>query len=80
MLHFSKFKATIVLFVLIVGTLLALPNLVNRATLDALPSWVPKTTVNLGLDLQGGSHLLFEVDTGALIAERLNGVLDETRT
>ncbi|HWA47167.1 MAG TPA: protein translocase subunit SecD [Dongiaceae bacterium] len=80
MLHFSKFKATIVLLVLIVGTLLALPSMVNQATLDALPSWVPKTRVNLGLDLQGGSHLLFEVDTNALITERLNGVLDETRT
>lgn len=80
MLHFSKWKVTVILLVLIVGTLLAAPNLINRATLDALPGWFPKSTVNLGLDLQGGSHLLFEVDTGALIAERLNGVLDETRT
>ena len=80
MLHFSKFKVTFILLVLIVGTVLAAPNLINRATLDALPGWMPKSTVALGLDLQGGSHLLFEVDTGALIAERLNGLLDETRS
>lgn len=79
MLHFSKFKATIVLLVLIVGTLLAIPNLVNRATLDALPSWVPKTTVNLGLDLQGGSHLLLEVGMENLVEERLDNTLAEAR-
>lgn len=80
MLHFSKFKATIVLLVLIIGTLLAIPNLVNRATLDALPSWVPKSTVNLGLDLQGGSHLLLEVGMDQLVQERLGSTLDEARS
>ncbi len=79
MLHFSKFKTIIVLLVLFVGTLLALPNLINRATLDALPSWVPKTTVNLGLDLQGGSHLLLEVGMDDLVSERLETTLGEAR-
>lgn len=79
MLHFSKFKATIVLLVLIVGTLLAIPNLINRATLDALPNWVPKSTVNLGLDLQGGSHLLLEVGMENLVEERLDNTLAEAR-
>jgi len=80
MLHFPKWKVTVVLLVLIVGTVLAIPSLLPRATLDALPDWMPKATVNLGLDLQGGSHLLFEVDMQGLIKERLDGVLDETRT
>ena len=80
MLHFPKWKVIVVLLVLIVGTVLAIPSLLPRATLDALPDWMPKATVNLGLDLQGGSHLLFEVDMQGLIKERLNGVLDETRT
>jgi protein-export membrane protein SecD len=79
MLHFSKWKIALILIVLIVGTVLAAPNLVNRATLDALPSWVPKSTVNLGLDLQGGSHLLLEVGMADLIQERLNNALDEAR-
>ncbi len=80
MLHFSKFKVTLILAVLIIGTLLAIPNLINRATLDALPGWVPKSTVNLGLDLQGGSHLLLEVDMSKLVQERLDTALEETRS
>ena len=80
MLHFPKWKIAVVLFVLIVGTLLAIPSMLPRATLDALPSWVPKATVNLGLDLQGGSHLLYEIDMQGLIKKRLDAVLDETRT
>lgn len=80
MLHFSKLKIAIILLVLVVGTLLALPNLVGRGTLDALPGWVPKSTINLGLDLQGGSHLLLEVDMSKLIQERLETALDEART
>ena len=80
MLHFPKWKIATVLIVLLVGTLLAIPSLMPRATLEQMPSWFPKKTVNLGLDLQGGSHLLLEVDMETLIRERLNGVLDETRT
>jgi preprotein translocase subunit SecD len=80
MLHFPKWKIVTVLFVLIVGTLLAIPSMLPRATLDALPGWVPKATVNLGLDLQGGSHLLLEVGMDQLIQERLDSVLEEVRT
>jgi protein-export membrane protein SecD len=80
MLHFAKWKVTVILLVLLIGTVLAAPNLVNRATRDALPDWLPKSTVNLGLDLQGGSHLLLEVGMDTLVQERLDGALDETRT
>jgi protein-export membrane protein SecD len=80
MLHFQKWKLATVLIVLIVGTVLAIPSLLPRNVLDALPGWLPKQTVNLGLDLQGGSHLLLEVDMDTLVKERLDGVLDETRT
>ena len=75
MLHFPKWKIVTVLFVLIVGTVLAIPSLLPRAALDALPDWLPKATVNLGLDLQGGSHLLLEVDMDTLIKLRLDSVL-----
>lgn len=79
MLHFPKWKVATVLIVLLVGTVLAIPSLMPRATLEKLPSWFPKQTVSLGLDLQGGSHLLLEVDMQTLLRERLAGVLDETR-
>jgi preprotein translocase subunit SecD len=79
MLHFPTWKTAIVLIVLLVGTVLAIPSLMPRATLDAMPSWFPKQTVTLGLDLQGGAHLLLEVGMDQLITERLNAALDDTR-
>jgi preprotein translocase subunit SecD len=79
MLHFPTWKTAIVLIVLLVGTVLAIPSLMPRATLDAMPSWFPKQTVTLGLDLQGGAHLLYEVGMDKLVAERLNNALDDTR-
>ena len=79
MLHFPTWKTAIVLIVLLVGTVLAIPSLMPRATLDAMPSWFPKQTVVLGLDLQGGAHLLLEVGMDKLVTERLNAALDDTR-
>jgi protein-export membrane protein SecD len=79
MLHFQRWKLVTVLIVLIVGTVLAIPSLLPRNVLDALPGWLPKQTVNLGLDLQGGSHLLLEVDMDTLIKLRFDSVLEETR-
>src|SRR6185312_14202471 len=46
----------------------------------ALPSWVPKKQVSLGLDLRGGSHLLLEVDMNAVRRERFNALVDSLRT
>src|SRR6202035_4076975 len=39
--------------------------------------FLPHQRLNLGLDLQGGSSLLYEVDTDALQKERLNDLSEE---
>ena len=41
--------------------------------------WIPHRQIGLGLDLQGGSHLLLDVDTGALIRERLESMVEGVR-
>ncbi len=41
---------------------------------------MPQQKLNLGLDLQGGSYLLYEVDTDALRAERLTNLVEDVRT
>ncbi|WP_299129574.1 protein translocase subunit SecD [uncultured Amaricoccus sp.] len=38
------------------------------------PRWLPSDLVNLGLDLRGGAHLLVEVRTEDVHAERLEGL------
>ena len=77
MLHFSKAKIWMIAAVCALGVLFSLPNFISPGT---LPSWVPQHRVNLGLDLQGGSYLLLEVDMDTVIRERLEGALDTTRT
>ncbi len=57
----------------------ALPNLFGRASLESYPSWLPSSQVNLGLDLQGGSHLLLEVQVADILRERITTLVDDTR-
>ena len=62
MLHFSRWKITLILGAIMLGLLFALPNVLSEKTREALPGILPSQTLNLGLDLQGGAHLLLEVD------------------
>ncbi len=58
-----------VLLLLAVAT--ALPNFLSRDMRDTLPSWITSETVSLGLDLQGGAHLLLAVNRNDLAASRV---------
>ena len=66
MLHFSKLKIFFVTFVVILGILFFLPNLFNSNL-----SFLPKKKIVLGLDLQGGSYLLLEVNSKPLFKDKL---------
>lgn len=80
MLYFARWKIAVILMLLISSAYFAAPNLLSDATLARLPDWMPKQRINLGLDLQGGSHLLLEVDVQAVINERLQSLTEEVRT
>jgi preprotein translocase subunit SecD len=80
MLNLSRWKVIAVVLSVVFGVLFAAPNLIPQRTLDTLPSFVPKQKLNLGLDLQGGSYLLLEVDTAALRRERLTNLVEDMRT
>ena len=77
MLALSRWKLILVALSLLFGLLFTLPNLVPTGT---LPAWLPGQRLNLGLDLQGGSYLLLEVDTAALKKERLTNLTEDVRT
>ncbi len=74
MMYFARWKALAIIGVCLLGVLISLPNLLPR---DSLPSWARQ--VNLGLDLRGGSYLLLEVDTSAMVRERLEALVDTVR-
>lgn len=65
--------------IILAGILAALPNLFTQGRLASMPDWLPKRQITLGLDLQGGSHLVLEVDATQLKADRLRSLLDDAR-
>ena len=80
MLFFSPWKIGVIFASILLGFLYVLPNLVPAGSLDGMPGWFPSKKINLGLDLRGGSHLLLEVDTRAVVRERMAAVVDDIRT
>src|SRR5580704_14795721 len=77
MLALSRWKIILVLGSVIFGILFSLPNVLPDSVLAQYPGFLPHQRLNLGLDLQGGSSLLYEVDTDALRKERLNDLAEE---
>ncbi len=65
MLNFSKIKVALIYLFFIFLSIFVLLNFQNK------DERLVDRQVNLGLDLQGGSYLLLEIDTDPLIIERL---------
>ncbi|KFZ30313.1 preprotein translocase subunit SecD/SecF [Pseudidiomarina salinarum] len=70
-------RAVVYGLVIVLGLLSALPNFLSPNLSAKLPDWYQQNTMSLGLDLQGGSHLLLEVDTDALFASEYQAIADE---
>ncbi len=83
MMRFATWKIVSTL----IGTLLALflvfPSLLSPEARDALirntPSWLPARAIVLGLDLQGGAHVLLEVDASAVTKTQVENLRDDVR-
>ncbi|TIM54629.1 protein translocase subunit SecDF [Mesorhizobium sp.] len=80
MLYFSRFKMILIWLAVAATVILAAPNLFSASTLAQLPNWVPKRQMTLGLDLQGGSHILLRMDPNDLTKDRLETTRDQIRT
>ncbi len=78
MINIPKWKVFLILGICVLGLVFASPNLFNKETVaDYFPSWLSQ--VNLGLDLQGGSHLLLEVDVQSGLKDALSSVVEDLR-
>jgi preprotein translocase subunit SecD len=76
MLFFTRWKAAAILLTALVVCLCAVPNFFSDSVIRHWPSWAQRHIV-LGLDLQGGSHLLLEVDSAAVRKEQLQAINDD---
>src|SRR5882757_6065192 len=80
MLHFPRWQIVLILLVLAAGFLSVIPNFFSKDALAGWPDFLPKKQVVLGLDLQGGAYLLYEVDRTDYIAKRLKTLVSDVRT
>ena len=78
MLYFSRWKALATLVTALVVCLFAVPNFFGDARLKSWPAWAQRHLV-LGLDLQGGSHILLEVDANYVRNEKAIQLRDDVR-
>ena len=65
MLYFSKIKILVIYVIVFILSYFALTNFLNSQFK------ISNKKVNLGLDLQGGSYLLLEVDSTPIIKEKI---------
>src|SRR5437016_7434995 len=79
MIYIGRWQAITVLTILLFGFLFAFPNFVPDRVRAAMPGWLPKSSINLGLDLQGGSYLLLEVDMPGVVKERMETMRGDIR-
>jgi protein-export membrane protein SecD len=79
MLQFTKWKVVAILAVIAFGFVMALPSVLPKAVRDAIPPFLPRTPVVLGLDLQGGSHVLLEVDRTELVDQLSKQLIGDIR-
>jgi SecD/SecF fusion protein len=76
----SPWKLVVYGLIILVGSVIALPNAFTPAQLSEWPSWLPTQQVTLGLDLRGGAHLVLEIDGRTLRKEQLEAVLSDATT
>ncbi|MGB7691177.1 MAG: protein translocase subunit SecD, partial [Pseudolabrys sp.] len=78
MLYFTRWKATAIVLTAFIVCLFAVPNFLPEKMVQSWPKWAQRHVV-LGLDLQGGSHILLEVDSNAVRKEKLESLRDDVR-
>ncbi|MHA7970883.1 protein translocase subunit SecDF [Rhizobium sp. CAU 1783] len=79
MLYNSRWKTIFIWLTVFVSMLVALPNLFSDEQLAKFPSWLPTKQVTLGLDLQGGSHIMLKIERADIVKERLETTVGDIR-
>ena len=78
MLYFTRWKIILILGISLASLLFTAPNFISPNALQALPRWM-QMRMPLGLDLQGGSHLLLQMNVDELRKEWLESLNGDVR-
>ncbi len=81
MVNYNIWTAFVTVLICVLGLLFAVPNFLigTSDTASGVPGFLPQKTVNLGLDLRGGSSLLLRVEVDAVFAESLQAMVSASR-
>ncbi len=82
MIYIARWKIILILITCALALFYSSPNVMSpgmRGWMETLPGFLPTKTINLGLDLQGGSHLLLEVEVDTVIRERSEDLVQAAR-
>ena len=76
MKNYPVWKSSLVLLIIILGVVFTIPSFLYK---EDTSNWFLNNKINLGLDLQGGSYLLLEVQSEILFKEELDNISDSIR-
>ncbi len=83
MLRFAKWKIVAILAMTFSAMLVVAPSLLSPSNYEALaarlPDWARPATIVLGLDLQGGSNVMLEVDKPSVLHTLAMNLRDDAR-
>ena len=79
MFHYSRWRILGILSVVLLGVVLALPNLLDPLGYKSVADRMGLKPMTLGLDLQGGSNILMEVDRKDLTDKVLQQLMGDIR-
>ncbi|HWD50407.1 MAG TPA: hypothetical protein VG309_10795, partial [Rhizomicrobium sp.] len=79
MMQIPTWSRVVTLLVVLAGILIALPNALPENIVNRLPRFLPHDQVSLGLDLQGGSYLLLEVELDQAMKDKVENLLADIR-
>src|SRR6185295_8970936 len=72
------YRVLLVLALVLAGAVYLTPTLVNPVP-DWWPSFFPREPIRLGLDLQGGIHLVLQVEVDKAVENALNGAMEDLK-
>lgn len=76
----TSWRPIAVIIVMLTAIVYVLPTVQMAVKHLDEPTWWPKKKINLGLDLQGGMHLVLEVDTEKAVENAVNRSYEELRS
>ena len=79
MLNFQRWQIGGISLICAVCVLMSVPSFLPAETRGRLPAWMQAVSINLGLDLAGGSQLLLEAETADVARQRLETLEEAIR-